>query len=1116
MRYKGSKGVGSVSKVKHKSGKFLRAVMCLMGLGALLGLLVFFFRIWSWEPAELSRGLLLETARTLGCRLEVQETKVRKFPFPRVLWGKTSLFWGENTHAQVESLGAGPDLLSMAMGRLRVSYLELTGLEASHDSWRKLLEGLWESMERNLQVPFFDLRLSNGKIKTRLAGKEQVLLSNLGGRLNRRLSGVEVRLGFDLEGQGKGLLLRGVVLQFSASGDLGSALKGKVWVQEPFFDLTAEIKGLSLEGFDELLLTSPPLDLASSRSLLQVFQKALPIPPELWEPLEAGIVLDLEVKIPGKSPDLSRGSRQAQLRGRLKEGKLLLPAPWGVLEDLEAAFEISGDTLELFSLRAKAVAGSLKGGSLRLGLRSPERTLFAQAWFEADLRQLHRILGEWVTEEPLGMQIRALYKVGGRARGKLVLQGPGASPRVWLEVQELDFTARHKEFPYAIAMGGGSLFARPGELAFEGLRGTLGSSSFSDLSGSLDLSAEPWLDLRVGPCVLELEEIWAILQESKAAWGLPENLNSLEGRFKIREAEINGPLLEPRTWKGRILASLEGRLAQDLLGVQVEIKDAELELSQESLSLRKAALDVEGERLYLEGDLPHWLNEEKRGELLVWGHIGPEIWGILRKPLTDLTGMNWRGLPKAELLPSKFNWSPEGVSIGAELAWPDKMRVSANLLIGQGGLKVRKLWVQDPETKFVFSLDEAPGTWELALKGYISGSTLDFFTEENPLGRGWVRGEAEIRKDPAGSFVFDGEIMAEAIPLARFLGGGPWALTQGRLLGKGSGISLEGVRLTWMDKEILLRGEGSFWKGVPQVRASLETMALGWEELGEMTQELTTGVGRNLVGSLGLRLGQLRVGETSFRPFHADLQLDPSGSGLDLKYALLCGVTLSGRVQKTEPLTWTLHPVARAIHLKDFLTCLGVSSIGLTGKADLDGEIRGEGFEPHSMERASGSIEMLLHQGEIQAGTLWFRILEVLKGLPKFRDWTEKAGPGGLGWEKGRTNLELNEGNLRIKELWLDGSLMQLLAQGDLDLLSGGLQMAILIEPKGIKSGGSKASKPGRPLAALALEGSFQEPRVHMLQTGEIPKEFLKRLVRPQAPKSKTSSTKKTRGTPAK
>jgi hypothetical protein len=1105
-----------VSKVKHKLGNLLRAVMCLMGLGALLGLLVFSIRIWSWEPAQLSRGLLLETARALGCRLEVQETEVRKFPFPRVLWGKTSLFWGENTHAQVESLGAGPDLLSMAMGRLRVSYLELTGLEASHDSGRKLLEGLWASMERNLQVPFFDLRLSNGKVNTRLAGEEQVLLSNLGGRLNRRLSGVDLRLSFDLEGRGKGLLLRGVVLQFSASGDLGSALKGKIRVQEPLLDLTAEIKGLSRESFDEFLLTSPPLDLGSARSLLQVFQRALPIPPELWERLEAGIVLDLEAKIPGKSQDLSRGSQQAQLRGRLKEGKLLLPSPWGVLKDLEAAFELSGDTLELSSLRAKAGAGSLKSGSLRLGLTSPEHNLFAQAWFEADLRQLHRILGEWLPEEPLGMQIRALYKVGGRARGKLVLEGPGASPRVWLEVQEFDFVARHKEFPYAIAIGGGSLLARPGELAFEGLRGTLGSSSFSELSGSLDLSAEPWLDLRVGPCVLELEEIWAILQESKAAWGLPENLSSLEGRLKIREAEINGPLLEPRTWKGRASASMEGRLARDLLGVQVEIKGAELELSQESLSLRKAGLDVEGERLYLEGDLLHWMNEEKRGELLLWGHIGPETWGILRKPLTELTGINWRELPRAELLPSKFNWSPEGVSVGAELAWADKMRVSANLLLGQGGLKVRELWVQDPETRIFFSLDTAPGSWELGLKGYISGSTLDFFTEENPLGRGWVSGEAKIKRDPAGRFVLHGEIMAEAIPLARFLEGGPWALIQGRLLGKGREIFLEGARLTWMDKEILLRGEGSFWKTGAQVRVSLETVALGWEELGEITQELTSGVGTSLAGSLGLRLGQLRVGEASFRPFHADLELDPSGSGLDLKYALLCGVTLSGRVQKTEPLTWTLHPVARAIHLKEFLGCLGVTSIGLSGKVDLDGEIRGEGFEPHSMERASGSIEMLLHKGEIQPGRLWLRILEVLKGLPEFRDWTKRAGPGGLGWDKGRTNLELNEGNLRIKELWLDGSLMQVLAQGDLDLLSGGLHMEILIEPKGIKSGGSKASKPGRPLAALALEGSLQEPRVHMLQPGEIPKEFLKRLVRPQAPTTKTSSNKKTRGTPAK
>lgn len=1094
---------------ERKSGKLLRAGLYVGGLGSVLGLLVCLLRIWNWEPEELSRQLLLEAGRALDCTVQVRGTEIRKFPFPRVVWNGTSLLWAENSHATVETLVASPDLLSMIMGRLRISSLELAGLDAPHDSWKRLLEGLRESIPRAIEARFFGMRLSNSKVETSLAEEEPLLLSNLGVSLNRKLSGIDLTLNFDLERPGKGMVLRGVALQFYATRDHGSALAGRISVQEPLLSFTGEIRGLSNQGFDELLLRSSSLDLTAARDVLQVFQKVLPLPRELSELFGAGKLLDLEFKIRGKSPKLSWECLGLEVKGRLQGAELVLPGPWGVLKNSEAGLRFSGDTLELSSLRAKAAAGNLREGSLRLGLTTPDPALFVEAWFEAEMRELHRVLEERGREEPWGSQVSAFYRVGGRARGKLVLQGTMASPRSWLDVQELVFLARHREFPYAIEMKAGSLLAGPEGFSFQGLMGTLGSSSFSEVSGSLDISGEAWLNLRTGSCVLELEEVGAFLKQKGAGRGFLESLSSLEGRLRIRELELNGPLLEPEAWRGWGSAHLEGRIVRDLLGAQVELKSAELEFTQESLSVKQANLKVGGEKFYVEGELLHWLDEEKSGEVRIQGHIGREIWGVLREPLTRLTGISWRELPRAELLHSKLAWSPDGITLRAELSLEGETRASVEILLGDSGFRIRELRVQDPETDAVFSLDTVSGAWELAVKGYVSGRTMDLFTEENPLGGGWVKGEAEVKGYPPDGFMFTGEITAGNIPMGRLLGGGPWELIQGKVLGNGREVFLETARLNRLGREVLLRGEGSLWKGGLEARAYLETIALGWEELGEITQELTNALGTSLTGTLALRIGELQVGNTFIAPFHADLELDPSGFGMDLKYALFCGVNLSGRIRSTADLNWTLHPVARTLELKEFLGCLGWSFLGFTGKVDLDGEIWGEGFESDSLEKTGGSLRISFGQGEIREGSLWPRILEALKGFPELGDWPKKAGVGGIRLDKGGTNLELDQGNLKIKELWLEGGSVEVLARGEVDLFSGGLHLAMLLELKGIRPKSSEKKEEKR-FVALGLEGSFQEPRVYRLQEEKIPKEFMQKLKKPQAPKTKARPTRKT------
>ncbi len=1102
---------------KKNFGKLLLVLTALLGLATLLGLSVFFLRSWSLGPEEISKRFLQEAGGILGCKLEAQKTQVFRFPFPRVVWQGVVLSWAKGGHAKAQALEVSPDPISMAMGRFEISSLQIHGLDVPETSWRALVESLRESLARNLGGLFFHLGLSNARVKTTLAWQGGPLqLTRLEGALRRKPWGMALGLSFDLECQGRGTILKGVFLEISPLRDAGLAFLRRLSVEEPRIELTGGLRGLSEQGFEELFLKGGSMDLKAAGIILQMLWRDSPISSQIPNMVKAGTLLDLEINIPGSGWEFPLKSLPVAVRGRLQGAELVLPGPWGVLRDLRAGLQISQHSVELSNMTAKSKVGILSGGSLSLDLLGPQPAFYLEVWVEAQLQQLHRILEEWVQSEPWSQQLKALYRVGGKARGKVVAQGPVFSPRLWVQAQDFSFQARHKALPYGLEIRGGTIQAGPEALAFQGLQVLLGSSILTGVSGSLDLWSGGWLDLRTGVCVLELEEIWALLRERGSGPSWLENFDSVEGRLSIQEAEMNGPPMELRGWQASGSAHMEARVTHKFLGVEAELKDAELEFTQESISFKRARLILGNEKLSLEGDVFEWLDGGPRGNLRISGEAGPKIWGLLKESLSRVTGFSWREPARVELFHSQTTWGPEGTALEAELSWEGEASVWLDLLMLPGGFKLRQLKVEGGQTRAFFSLDMAPGAWELSMEGHISGNTLALFLEENPLGNGWLQGKARIKgKHPLKEgFSMEGELLAGEIPLAPHLGDGAWGLLQAEILGKGHEMSLPGARIKLGDRELFLRGEGLWEKGGLGINAVLEAPSLQWVELGQITQRLKALLGLAVQGTLGIRVGELKLGNALFQPFHADLELDPWHWGLDLRYSVLCGMSLSGTIQMGPEPGWALHPVAKDLDLRELLGCLGISSFGFTGKADLEGEIGGEGLETISVEKVSGSFRILFHQGEILTGKMWRNILENLEGLHQLGDWAKKAQTRGIRLDKGQMELELKKGDLKIMEFWSDGKSMRILAQGYADLLSGEIELRLLLEPKGLKSRGSKVNKLAQ-MVALDVKGPFIDPKVQRLKPEQIPKAMLEKLNGAQATKPKSAPATKARRTSA-
>ena len=523
---------------------------------------------------------------------------------------------------------------------------------------------------------------------------------------------------------------------------------------------------------------------------------------------------------------------------------------------------------------------------------------------------------------------------------------------------------------------------------------------------------------------------------------------------------------------------------------------------------------IGGEELHVEGTILEWLDHEPRGNISVSGDIGPGIWGLIGEPLARVTGVNWREPSVARLLSSRLEWGPEGVSLRGHLSWAGEVQLQGDLLVKQGEWRIQELRVQDSNTQATLSLEITPRAWELIMEGRLSGVTLDLFTLENPLGPGWLQGHLRV-VGGEGGFSITGEALGEGIPLARYLGG-PWSLVRGKFSGRGQELLVERADLVRKDTEVSLWGAGSLSSEGLRLDATLETRAMEVEELGEMASELAGSVGGGVTGSLGLRLGMLRVGDTAMEPFHADLEFEPSGSRLKVRYALVCGVGLSGLLQiRPGPVQWVFHPVAREIPLEEAMACLGLGSAGFTGRVDLEGELTGEGSQPGSLESMRGSLQILLHRGELEGARIWPMILEAVREVEGREAWSQGMAQEGVQVEKGLVAGQLEQGLLTVKEGWLQGPMMVAAGRGDVDFLARELHLEILLEPAGPRPKSAK-SRPSPPLVALTVDGDFQDPVVRRVDAARVSKGLLERMGKAQSPEALADRAKGARKVRAK
>jgi hypothetical protein len=119
----------------------------------------------------------------------------------------------------------------------------------------------------------------------------------------------------------------------------------------------------------------------------------------------------------------------------------------------------------------------------------------------------------------------------------------------------------------------------------------------------------------------------------------------------------------------------------------------------------------------------------------------------------------------------------------------------------------------------------------------------------------------------------------------------------------------------------------------------------------------------------------------------------------------------------------------------------------MTGNLDFRGKIMGRAKPEELVQSLEGNFELFAQKGRIYRSNLLLRILAFVNVTEVFRGKYPDLGREGFVYDSFTVKANLQEGKLILKEAILDGSSMELVAQGEVDLMPEKMDLTVLVAP---------------------------------------------------------------------
>jgi hypothetical protein len=602
----------------------------------------------------------------------------------------------------------------------------------------------------------------------------------------------------------------------------------------------------------------------------------------------------------------------------------------------------------------------------------------------------------------------------------------------------------------------GSVQAGRNSIALKDFSLSGGKSSISGLSVRFRWKKSPYAKVTSGQAVIFLNDV----QERRQMLGdldkALSGVRSMSGRVDIDSLSFVGPLLHREQWKLNATGTVHDvTVGSELLPGPLGFPSGSFAATMQTFSVAGLDASFLDSTVTTTASVSGPFTSPQAVELTLRGRLGRET-------------IQWSagkfGLPRDLVMRApcsisrlRLNWKQDGslaLSGSASLNGPV---LSIDMRRDAKQLRIDRLSVQDEKNRASMTFRKTTNTLDLAFQGSLTEATINRMFERSSGHQGWIRGDMDLHfllKKPSESKIL-GTLTAGDLY---------FPLTQ-------SPLTIRSLDLGSQDSSVMVNTASIQWGDLPfDVTGRLRALDEGFRaDLNAAARDVNMEQIIQLFGSTGeakekkneggvfssLRAqGTVRITAASvtwdryvFRPVTVNVLLNRSSVRVQILDAKLCGLSLPGQVQPLDNgILLDLQPLAVGQPLEPFVDCISTNK-RMDGTFAVAGSIHAKGNVVDLVRALDGHIDFAAVNGRIYTYPLLARVFFFLNVSQLLLGQMPDMGKDGFAYKSIKIRGDIKGGRLVLQQAVVEGSTVNLVADGWIDFATDQIDVTILVAP---------------------------------------------------------------------
>ena len=350
---------------------------------------------------------------------------------------------------------------------------------------------------------------------------------------------------------------------------------------------------------------------------------------------------------------------------------------------------------------------------------------------------------------------------------------------------------------------------------------------------------------------------------------------------------------------------------------------------------------------------------------------------------------------------------------------------------------------------------------DVLFAGNLQKETLDNILETNEILKGQMNGDlyAHVLLDQPFNSTLKGELTVNDVIFPRKTKP-PLVINDLFLTAKKDILQVKSAQLALGDNTFDLKGNVNLSTAAPNYNMDLYADSLNLDQLKQDLNHNTEHSHNQTAekswiyparGLVKAKIKNLTYNGLTWKPFEADIRFKDKAAAVSITDANVCGITTLGTLEITpQEITIDLKPSAQNQELNASVQCLRDKSAKIVGDFNLEGNIKAKGTAETLMQNLNGDLKFYASKGRFQSGKSYrilIKIFSILNVTEIFKGKLSNPETEGFAFNSIHAKADIQNGKLVLNELIIDGTSMNIVCQGYIDVVNNQMDVTALVAP---------------------------------------------------------------------